>query len=46
MGGNSNSGALLDALDSVYPQYPVSRAGQNHFKLCDFPLVSQISLLY
>ena len=46
MAGNRNSGALLDVLDLVYTQYPVSWAGQNHFKLCDFPLVSQISLLY
>lgn len=46
MGENCDSGALLDVPSSVYPQYPVSWGCQNHFKLCDFPLVTQISLLY
>src|SRR5713101_6794274 len=27
-------------------QYPVVAPGQNHFKLCDFPLVSPARLLY
>jgi hypothetical protein len=46
MGGNKNWGARLDSLIPACPQYPVAGPRQNHFKLCDFPLVSLISLLY
>ena len=46
MGGNCNLGMLLDDLDPYRAQYPVAGQRHNHFNLCDFPLVSPISLLY
>jgi len=46
MGGNRNSGGLSNDLSIPLPQYPVAGWWQNHFKLCDFPLVTQMSLLY
>jgi hypothetical protein len=46
MGGNCSVGVLLDYLIVDRPQYPVAGRLQNHFRLCDFPLVTQISLLY
>jgi hypothetical protein len=46
MGGNCSSGVLLDDLVPACPQYPVAGEPQNPFKLCDFPLVTQMSLLY
>jgi len=46
MGGNYNWGARVDNFISACPQYPVAGRFGNHFKLCDFPLVSLISLLY
>ena len=46
MGGICNLGALLDDLVLACPQYPVVTQRRNPFKLCDFPLVSAMSLLY
>ena len=46
MGENYSWVALLDNLMPARPQYPVAGHRRNHFKLCDFPLVSPISLLY
>jgi hypothetical protein len=46
MGGSYSWGARLDDSVLARPQYPVARHSQNPFKLCDFPLVTQISLLY
>ena len=46
MGGICNLGALLDDLVLARPQYPVAAQRRNHFKLCDFPLVTAMSLLY
>jgi hypothetical protein len=46
MGGNYGWGVRLDDLIPVCPQYPVAGYSRNHIKLCDFPLVTQKSLLY
>jgi hypothetical protein len=46
MGGNSDLGDLSDDSASPLPQHRVVRGLPNHFKLYDFPLVSQMSLLY
>ena len=46
MGGKCSLGVLTDDLIAACPQYPVVGQSQNPFKLCDFPLVSLISLLY
>jgi hypothetical protein len=46
MGGTRNSGGLSNDLRIPLPQYPVAGRRQNHFKLYDFPLVTQMSLLY
>jgi len=46
MGGNRKFGVLWDDLAAPVPQYPVVGHPHNHFKLCDFPLVSPITLLY
>jgi hypothetical protein len=46
MGGKYSLGVLPDELIAAGPQYPVVGQPQNPFKLCDFPLVRLISLLY
>ena len=46
MGGNCNLGVLMDVAIVTNPQYPVAEWPRNPFKLCDFPLVTQMSLLY
>jgi hypothetical protein len=46
MGGTYSLGGLVYDLVTAYPQYPVVGQPRNPFKLCDFPLVSLISLLY
>jgi hypothetical protein len=46
MGGNCNFGVLMDVAIATDPQYPVVGWLRNPFKLCDFPLVSLISVLY
>ena len=46
MRGNRSLGEIVDDLIPGCPQYRVAGRRQNHFKLCDFPLVSLISLLY
>jgi hypothetical protein len=39
-------GVLRDTAISENPQYPVAGWPMNPFKLCDFPLVTRISLMY
>jgi hypothetical protein len=46
MGGNRRLGVLLDGLIPAGPQHPVAGGRRNPSKLCDFPLVTQMSLLY
>jgi len=46
MGGDYSLGVLLHDFIGARPQYPVAGWPRNPFKLCDFPLVTQISLLY
>ena len=46
MGGDCRFGVLTDGLINASPQYPVAGLPPNPFKLCDFPLVTPISLLY
>jgi len=46
MGGICNLGVLLDDPVPACPQYPVVTQRRNPFKLCDFPLVTSMSLLY
>ena len=46
MGGKCGLGVLTNDLIGPGPQYPVVGKPRNPFKLCDFPLVCLISLLY
>jgi hypothetical protein len=46
MGGNCSLGVLMDTAIGANPQYAVSGWPRNPFKLCDFPLVTLISLMY
>jgi hypothetical protein len=46
MGGNCSLGGLMDTAIVANPQYPVAGWPQNPFKLCDFPLVTLIGVLY
>jgi len=46
MGGIRSLGVLQEDLIAARPQYRVAGWPRNPFKLCDFPLVTQISLLY
>jgi len=39
-------GVLVDRSMVENPQYPVAGWPRNPFKLCDFPLVTHLSLLY
>jgi len=39
-------GAPMDTAIGADPQYPVAGWPRNPFKLCDFPLVTLISVLY
>ena len=46
MGGNCSLGVQLTDGIRGSPQYSVVSQSQNPFKLCDFPLVTLMSLLY
>ena len=46
MGGNCSLGVLMDTAIVADLQYPVVERPRNPFKLCDFPLVTLISVLY
>lgn len=46
MGGICSLGVLMDAAIVANPQYPVAGWTRNPFKLCDFPLVTLISVPY
>ena len=46
MGGNFGFGVILENLNGPGPLYAVAGWLQNPFKLCDFPLVTLITLLY
>jgi len=46
MGGKCSLGMLTDNFIAASPQYPVVWQPPDPFKLCDFPLVTLISLLY
>jgi len=46
MGANCRLGVLLNDGIRGSPQYRVVRWSQNPFKLCDFPLVTLLRLLY
>jgi hypothetical protein len=46
MGANCRLGVLLNDGIRESPQYRVVRWSQNPFKLCDFPLVTLLRLLY
>jgi hypothetical protein len=46
MGGNCSLGVLVDITIVASPQYPVAGWPRNPFTLCDFPLVTLITVLY
>ena len=46
MGGNCSWDVLVDNAIVANPQYPVAGWPWNPFKLCDFPLVTLIGVLY